>query len=236
NQPKVLHRIGNRSLLSHVLRSCQKSGMEKNIVIVGHGKDKIIGEFSQENVIFKEQRIHEGAPYGTGYAVMQGLDEVDDESTVVILCGDTPLIREETLENLVEYHEKEGFDATVLSAILEDVQGYGRILRDKASNKILKIVEEKDATEKEKTIKEVNSGIYCFSGKALKVALANIDNDNSQNEYYLTDCIRILNEKNYITGGYVIKDHSEIMGVNSRLQLAQCDQIMRNRINKFHFK
>lgn len=233
-QPKVLHKISNRPLLDHVLTSCKNSGIEKNIVIVGHGKEKVIEEFSQEEVIFKEQPTHKGAPYGTGYAVMQGLDEISDESIVIILCGDTPLIREETLEKLMDYHIREGFDATVLSAILEDVKGYGRILREDNSNKILGIVEEKDATEKEKEIKEVNSGIYCFDGKALKTALENIDNDNSQNEYYLTDCISILNEKNYKTGGYVLEDNSEILGVNSRLQLAQCEKIMRDRVNEFH--
>lgn len=234
NMPKVLHKISNRPLLDYVLSSCKNSGIEKNVVIVGHGKDKIIEEFSHEDISFKEQAIGKDLPYGTGYAVMQGLDAVEDDSIVVILCGDTPLIREETLEKLMEYHSREGFDATVLSAILEDTTGYGRILRDENSNKILKIVEEKDASEEEKAIKEVNSGIYCFNGKSLKLALESIDNDNAQNEYYLTDCISILNEKNFKTGGYIIEDNTEIMGVNSRVQLAQCDKIMRHRINEFH--
>lgn len=234
DRPKVLHRVNNKPLLGHVLSSCKNSGIEKNIVIVGHGKDKVIDEFSKENIIFKEQATHEGAPYGTGFAVMQGIDEIEDENIVVILCGDTPLIREETVEKLMEYHIREGFDATVLSAILEDVKGYGRILRDENSKQILKIVEEKDASDTEKMIKEVNSGIYCFTGKALKLALGHIDNDNSQNEYYLTDCISILNENNFQTGAYVIEDKTEILGVNSRLQLAQCEKIMRNRINESH--
>lgn len=234
NIPKVLHKVNNRSLLDHVIQSCKKSGIEKNIVIVGHGKDKVIEEFSHEEVIFKEQAIGEGAPYGTGYAVMQGLDEIGDDSIVVILCGDTPLISEDTLEKLMEYHSSQGFDATVLSAILEDVKGYGRILRDANSNEILRIVEEKDASEEEKAIKEVNSGAYCFNGRALKLALGEIDNDNSQNEYYLTDCISILNKMNYKTGAYVIEDNLEILGVNSRAQLAQCETIMRSRINESH--
>lgn len=232
--PKVLHKINNRPLLDHVIQSCKRSGIEKNIVIVGHGKEEVIKEFSQENIIFKEQPTHEGAPYGTGYAVMQAIDEVDDNSIVIILCGDAPLIRDKTLEKLMDYHVREGFDATVLSAILEDVKGYGRIIRDENSNKILKIVEEKDATELEKEVKEVNSGVYCFNGKALKLALENIDDDNAQNEYYLTDCISVLNDKNYRTGGYVVKDNLEIIGVNSRSQLAQCDKIIRERINELH--
>lgn len=234
NRSKVLHRVNNKPLLGHVLSSCKNSGIEKNIVIVGHGKDKVIEEFSKENIIFKEQATYEGAPYGTGFAVMQAIDEIEDESIVVILCGDTPLIREETVEKLMDYHIRQGFDATVLSAILEDVKGYGRIVRDENSQQILKIVEEKDASEKEKAIKEVNSGMYCFTGRALKLSLENIDNDNSQNEYYLTDCISILNEKNFKTGAYVIEDRNEILGVNSRLQLAQCEEIMRDRINEVH--
>lgn len=233
-RPKVLHKINNKPLLAHVLSTCKNAGIEKKIVIVGHGKEKVIEEFSKEDIIFKDQPIHEGAPYGTGFAVMQGIDEIDDEDLVLILCGDAPLIREESLEKLMEYHRREGFDATVLSAILEDAKGYGRIIRDENTKQILKIVEEKDASEKEKAIKEVNSGIYCFTGRALKLALENIHNDNSQNEYYLTDCISILNENNFKTGAYAIEDHTEILGVNSRLQLAQCDKIIRSRVNEFH--
>lgn len=234
NIPKVLHKVCNKPLLHHVISSCKNADIEKNIVIVGHEKEKIIEEFAHDELIFREQAIGDDAPYGTGYAVMQGLDQVEDDSIVVILCGDTPLISEESLEKLIEYHSKEEFDATVLSAILEDVKGYGRIVRDENSNEILKIVEEKDASQEEKDIMEINSGTYCFNGKALKIALEKIDNDNSQNEYYLTDCISVLNEMNYKTGAYVIEDNEEILGVNSRLQLAQCDSIMRRRINEFH--
>ena len=232
--PKVLHKISNTSMLGHVVKTCKNAGIEKNVVIVGHGKDEIFQVFSQEELLFKEQPIDEGAPYGTGYAVIQALDEVDDHSIVTILCGDTPLVRDDTLKKLMDYHENGGFDATVLSAILEDVKGYGRILRDKNSNKILAIVEEKDASSDEKKIKEVNSGIYCFKGKALKEALKNIDDNNAQKEYYLTDCIGILNDKGYKTGAYVVEDNTEIIGVNSRAQLIQCGEIMRDRINNYH--
>jgi len=233
--PKVLHRICGRPMLEYVLRASNKANIEKNCVIVGHLADMVKDEFKDWDIAFRTQPMGEEYPYGTGYAVMQAMDYIEDNSNVVILYGDTPLIRDETIKKLIDYHEENNYDGTVLTAHLEDPTGYGRIIRDQKGH-ILKIVEHKDATEEELNIKEINSGIYCFKGKDLKDALGKITNDNAQGEYYITDVITILKEEGKRVGAYVIEDSNEIHGVNSRVQLAFCERIMRNRINYRHME
>lgn len=229
--PKVLHKVCNKPILEYVVDSCRNLDVYKNIVVVGHGGDKVKEYFKGYPLIFKEQPIYDGAPYGTGYAVMQALDEITDDSTILILYGDTPLITKETIEKLVDFHKSNEYEATVLSAIIQDPKGYGRILRNSEGN-ILKIVEHKDANEFERDIKEINSGMYCFNGKSFKDALSKITNDNSQNEYYITDVISILNKEGHKVGVCIMDDPMEIHGVNSKVQLAFCEKIMQNRINE----
>lgn len=229
--PKVLHKICGKPLLEYVINAGRRSEVEKNIVIVGHNKEQIIEYFKNEDIVFKEQPTYEGAPYGTGFAVMQAVDEIPDESTVTILCGDTPLITENIIKNLMNYHKEGGYAGTVLTAVLMDAIGYGRIVR-KDNQDILKIVEQKDASKDELKIREINSGIYCFQGKALKESLKKIDNNNAGKEYYLTDVIGILNNAGHKVGAFMIQDSGVIHGVNTRVQLAQCDKVMRMRINE----
>ena len=231
--PKVLHKICGKTLLEYVINACKRANMDKNVVIVGHGKESIIENLKDDNIIFKEQPIYDGAPYGTGFAVMQGLEEVPDDSIVTILCGDTPLITDVTLNKLTKYHKKGNYSGTVLTAVLDDATGYGRIIR-KQSGEILKIVEQRDTNEEEANIKEINSGVYCFNGKALKYALNKIDNNNSQKEYYLTDVVSILNNDGYMVGACIIDNPMEILGVNTRIQLSICEEEMRKRINNNH--
>lgn len=233
--PKVLHRISGKPLLSYVIDQAQDAGISKNVVIVGHGKEAVMESITGENIIYEEQPVHQGAPYGTGYAVMQGMGHVGDEDTVVVLCGDTPLITANTLKELMESHNSQGNHATVLTTLLEDPTGYGRIIR-KDQGSLEAIVEHKDASEDQLEIGEINSGIYCFSGRELKLGLEGIDNDNSQNEYYLTDVVSVLVEGGYRVGAFMIQDASQIHGINSRVQLAQADDIIRERINTGHME
>lgn len=233
--PKVLHRISGKPLLSYVIDQAQDAGISKNVVIVGHGKEAVMESITGENIIYEEQPAHQGAPYGTGYAVMQGMGHVGDEDTVVVLCGDTPLITANTLKELMESHNSQGNHATVLTTLLEDPTGYGRIIR-KDRGSLEAIVEHKDASEDQLEIGEINSGIYCFSGRELKLGLEGIDNDNSQNEYYLTDVVAVLVEGGYKVGAFMIQDASQIHGINSRVQLAQADDIIRERINTGHME
>lgn len=232
---KVLHDICGKPMLDYIVEASKKAEVEKNIVIVGHSGEEVREYFSEEAMIFKTQPIGEDAPYGTGFAVMQAVDEIDDNSTVVILSGDTPLIRDKTINDLINYHNEKDFHGTVLTALLENPKGYGRIVRGK-HGKLRRIVEEKDALGEEKKINEINSGVYCFNGKLLKYALNKISSDNAQNEYYITDVIGILNDEGYNVGAYAIGDSSEISGVNSRVELAFCEKVMRKRINEFHME
>lgn len=234
-RPKVLHRICGMTLLEYVLDASIGAKIEKNIVITGHGGEKVKKHFKDKPIIFKDQPIGEDVPYGTGFAVMQAEDMIEDDSTVVILCGDTPLITADTLKKFVAYHKEGQYHGTVLTALLDEPAGYGRIKRDKKGN-ISKIVEDKDASEEEKEINEINSGIFCFNGRLLKGALKKLDDNNAQNELYITDVVEILNREGYKIGGYIIEDSIEIYGVNSRNQLAFCEKVMRERINKAHME
>jgi len=233
NIPKVLHKICGKPLVDHVLCACKNANIDKNIIIVGHGKDQVMEKIADTNTIFKAQPTYEGAPYGTGFAVLQALGEIEDDSRVVILCGDTPLVSDKTINKLMDYHIGGLYDGTVLTAVLEDATGYGRIIRDK-EGKLNTIVEQKDASVEEKNIKEVNSGMYCFNGKALKSGLSKITNNNSQNEYYLTDVISILKDDGYNVGACIMDEAQEIIGVNNRVQLSLCEEKMRRRINENH--
>jgi len=233
NKSKVLHKVCGKPILSYIVDASKNAAIKKNIVVVGHGGEEVEKCFKEEDVVFVKQPIGENIPYGTGYAVMQAKNYIDNDSNVIILYGDTPLITENTINSLIEYHEKGKFDGTVLTAVLDDPTAYGRIVRDE-SGELVEIVEEKDATVEEKKIKEINSGIYCFRGKLLKDALDKINNDNAQGEYYVTDVIEILKKEGYKVGAYVIDDSTEINGINTRVQLAFSEKMMRARINERH--
>ncbi len=232
---KVLHKLCGKTILSYVVDESKAANLEKNIVVVGHSGEEVREHFKDEPIIFKSQPIGEDFPYGTGYAVMQALDEIEDNSTVVILYGDTPLIQSTTIESLISYHKKNKFKGTVLTAKLSDLEGYGRIVRDEGGH-ISKIVEDRDASPSEKLIDEVNSGIYCFDGRLLKDALSKITADNAQNEYYITDVIEILKRDGHKVGAYLIEDSVEINGINSRVQMAFCEEVLRSRINEYHME
>lgn len=232
---KVLHKVCGKSLLSYVIGASKEANLKKSIVVVGNGSEKVIESIDDEDVTFVTQPTGKDIPYGTGFAVMQGKDYIDDDSCVIILYGDTPLITGETLNNLIEYHNINNNACTVLSAELDNPTGYGRIVRDEYGE-IVSIVEDKDATNEELKIKEVNSGMYCFKGEYLKYALDNLDNNNAQGEYYITDAIQILKDIDVKVGVYKIKNHEEIFGINSRIQLAEAEEIMRKRINLNHMK
>ena len=233
DMPKVLHKVAGKAILSYVVDNCTANAMDKNVVIVGHKKDDVIEYFKDAPLKFIEQKVGEGIPYGTGYAVACAIGEFSDEDMVYILTGDTPLFKEKTIAKFMDYAQSHDFDACVLTAVVSDPFGYGRIIRGQDST-IAGIVEEKDATDKEKAITEVNTGIFAFKGRALKENIGNLSANNKQSELYLTDVIQMLNDKGKKIGGFTMCDEEEMLGINSRVQLAACEKIMRRRINRYH--
>ncbi len=229
-KPKGLHKICGKSMLNYVIDAAKNAGISENILVVGHKKEEVINETKRDGVRHVVQPMGKEYAYGTGFAVMQAKDYINADDYIVILYGDTPLITNKTLEKLISFHKKGNFSATVLTAEFDDPTGYGRIIRDE-NNRIMSIVEHKDTSKEQKDIREINSGIYCFNGNQLRDALDKLDNNNSQNEYYITDAVEIFNKEGLTVGGYKIEDSLEIFGVNSRIQLAQAEKIMRQRIN-----
>lgn len=224
-KPKVLHEVGGKAMLDYVISASEAAGADDTAVIVGYKAD-IVKAALPENITAIEQKEQ----LGTGNAVLQALPFFENfNGNVLVLVGDAPLVRKETLEELVKAHEDGGFSATVLTAVFDDPTGYGRIVKN--GDELIKIVEHKDATDEERGIKEINSGMYCFDAQALKTALQAINSDNVQGEYYLTDTIEILRGMGKKVGSYPTPDVDDIAAVNSKVQLAEIGKIMRRRIN-----
>ena len=221
--PKVMHSLAGKTLIEHVLGTVNQVGIERPLVIVGHGREEIESHIAEraELVIQTEQ-------LGTGHAVMQALPYFDDAQTVLILSGDQPLLKAETLQTLIELHEAQGVSATVLTATMDQPFGYGRVIKN--GEFVVKIAEEKDATFEQRQIHEINTGTYCFKGSALKEALVKITTQNAQGEYYLTEVFDVLLKLGEKVLAYCTPDSNEALGINSRAQLAEAEAILRVRI------
>lgn len=230
NLPKVLHKVCGKEMVNHVIDSIRKSKIDDINIIIGKGAELVKVGTESRKVSYSLQ----AEQLGTGHAVICAKEFLKDKKGVVaIFTGDTPLIKQETIERLVENHINNKNAATILTALVEDPTGYGRIVRK--DNQVLKIVEHKDCNEEELKINEMNSGIYCFDIELLVDALEKLNNNNEQGEYYLTDIIEILKSQNKPIGA-VITDYEETIGVNSRIQLAQAEEILKNRINLKHME
>lgn len=229
--PKVLHKVCGKPLSKWVIDASEAAGADKVCAVVGH-KAETVKEVLGDVCKFALQAEQKG----TGHAVMQAIDVIkNSKGEVVILNGDTPLITAETINKAIEYHKNNGNQATVITAILDDATGYGRIVRDNDGS-VLKIVEQKDASKEEKKINEVNSGMYVFDAQSLVYALDKITPNNAQGEYYLTDTLEILLSAGKKIGGYAISDNDEIRGINDRVQLNEAEKIMQKRINEYHMR
>lgn len=226
---KVLHEILNKSMLDYVIDGSKNCGSNEIAIVVGHKGDEVKETINNNEIHYALQKEQNG----TGHAVMMAKDFIDDDKDILILYGDTPLIEGEKLKIAIEKHKENNAGATVITAITENPTGYGRIVRDN-DKKFMKIVEEKDAVADVKNIQEINTGIYIFNGKILKEALNNLQNNNAQNEYYLTDCLEWIKNKNSLVQPIVADSIESYLGVNSRDQLAIATKIMQKRINKKH--
>ncbi|MFJ6984941.1 MULTISPECIES: bifunctional UDP-N-acetylglucosamine diphosphorylase/glucosamine-1-phosphate N-acetyltransferase GlmU [unclassified Streptomyces] len=228
--PKVLHDICGRSLVGHVLAASRELDPEHLVVVVGHARERVTAHLAEADpaaltAVQEEQN-------GTGHAVRTGLEQLGGavDGTVVVVCGDTPLLTGATLAALTATHHADGNAVTVLTAEVPDATGYGRIVRDDATGAVTAIVEHKDATEAQRALREINSGVFAFDGQLLAEALKQVRTDNSQGEEYLTDVLGILREAGHRVGASVAADHREIAGINNRVQLADARRVLNERL------
>ncbi|MFF3103535.1 bifunctional UDP-N-acetylglucosamine diphosphorylase/glucosamine-1-phosphate N-acetyltransferase GlmU [Viridibacillus arvi] len=228
---KVLHPVCGKPMVEHVVDHIQTLDVERIVTIVGYGAEKV-----KEQLGEKSEYVLQAEQLGTAHAVQQVEPILGElEGTTIVICGDTPLIRPETMKALFEHHESNHAKATILTAIAEDPTGYGRILRS-TDQQVAQIVEQKDATPEQRQVKEINTGTYCFDNKALFAALKLVKNDNAQGEYYLPDVIEILQKQGEVVAAYVTENFAETLGVNDRIALSQAEETMRARINEQHMR
>ena len=228
---KVLHKVAGKSMIEHVVDSVKQAGTDEIVTIVGHGAESVKETLgSQSSYSFQEEQL------GTAHAVKMAADELKGkEGTTLVVCGDTPLITPETLKALADYHEAQQAGVTVLSATADNPFGYGRIVRDQ-DGRLAKIVEQKDATEAEREIDEISTGIFAFDNVLLFELLEKVKNDNAQGEYYLPDVITLALEAGKIADAYRTDDFDEIMGVNDRVALSKAEAAYRERVNEYHMR
>jgi bifunctional UDP-N-acetylglucosamine pyrophosphorylase / glucosamine-1-phosphate N-acetyltransferase len=221
---KVLHRAGGRALIEHVLRACAPLKPRKTIVVVGHQSEQVqtvVEPFDAEPVLQQPQ-------HGTGHAVLASRRALGSAKTLVVLPGDAPLVRTETLRAMIATHRAGNAAATILSAVVSDPSGYGRIVR-KSETAVQAIVEDSQLKEEQREINEINSSIYCFSSEKLWPALAQVKPDNKHREIYLTDAIAVLASRGESVLAQVAADPREVLGCNTRADLAEVDRIFRER-------
>ncbi|MFJ5531553.1 bifunctional UDP-N-acetylglucosamine diphosphorylase/glucosamine-1-phosphate N-acetyltransferase GlmU [Streptomyces sp. NPDC093261] len=227
--PKVLHDICGRSLVGHVLAAARELEPENLVVVVGHAREKVGAHLAEIDPAVRT--AVQAEQNGTGHAVRMALEELGGsvDGTVVVVCGDTPLLTGETLRRLAGTHQEDGNAVTVLTAEVPDATGYGRIVRDD-TGAVTAIVEHKDASDAQRAIREINSGVFAFDGQLLAEALKQVRTDNSQGEEYLTDVLGILRSAGHRVGASVAGDHREIAGINNRVQLAEARRILNDRL------
>jgi bifunctional UDP-N-acetylglucosamine pyrophosphorylase / glucosamine-1-phosphate N-acetyltransferase len=234
--PKVLHEVAGRSLLEHVLAAVEALDPDHLVVVVGHGRDRVVAHLAQ--LAPTALTVVQDQQNGTGHAMRVALDglaaagvSLDGAGPILVVAGDTPLLTAETLRRLLEAHATESASSTVLTAVVEDPTGYGRVLRDPATGHVAGIVEQKDADEAQRAVREINSGVYAFDVAALRDALGRLTTDNAQGEEYLTDVLGLHVAAGLPVAAVVAADEREILGVNDRVQLAGARALLRDRIN-----
>ncbi|WP_210471778.1 bifunctional UDP-N-acetylglucosamine diphosphorylase/glucosamine-1-phosphate N-acetyltransferase GlmU [Sporosarcina sp. 6E9] len=228
---KVLHPVCGKPMVAHVIDNIKKLEAKRIVTIVGHGAEQV-----EQTLGAKSEYVLQEEQLGTAHAVGQADSVLGNlEGTTIVVCGDTPLIRSETMEALIAHHNESGAKATILTAHADDPTGYGRIVRGE-DGQVLRNVEHKDATKEELEVTEINTGTYCFDNKSLFETLKKVTNDNAQGEYYLPDVIGILQAEGARVSAHVTSDFSETLGVNDRVVLSQAEGVMRNRLAEMHMR
>lgn len=228
--PKVLHKVLDKTMLDYVIDASLKAGAEDVCCVVGH-KSMLVKKMIGDRVSYALQREQ----LGTGHAVMQAESFIGDEGNVLVLCGDAPLIRPETITEILDFHTEKKNDVTGVSFLKDDPTGYGRIIRN-GSGEFCAIVEQKDADPSQLEVREVNSGVYVFRAEALKKALSALKNDNAQGEYYLTDTLELIKAAGGRAEVFEAEDEAEFLGVNSKKDLAVVTKALMKRINEKHME
>ncbi len=224
--PKVLHPALGQPLVGHVLAAVRGAGIRRVVAVVGHQAERVERALEGHDLSFALQEPQ----LGTGHAVQKAQPHLADyDGDVVVLCGDTPLLRAETLSSLHATHTEQGARATVLTAEVPDATGYGRIVRAENGD-VLRIVEEKDASTEEKRLREINSGLFVFDSRSLFQALDKVGADNAAREYYLTDTLEILRRDGARVCAYRCGDPREVLGVNTPDQLREVEQLLAQRM------
>jgi bifunctional UDP-N-acetylglucosamine pyrophosphorylase/glucosamine-1-phosphate N-acetyltransferase len=230
NKHKVLHSVCGIPMLKHVTDLAKKLNSTTTVCVIGHEKEQLIPLIEAENISWVEQ----AEQLGTGHAVKMGAAYFADRAVdVLVLYGDTPLMSEDTMQAFLTYHRQNDYQASLISTHMSDPSGYGRILRNQTGD-FYRIVEHKEATEEERRITEINSGICLFKSTTLAVYLDKLKNNNVQGEYYLTDVFEALAADGHAIGAYVCRDPEQLMGVNDRKQLAQAEMTLQKRIIEKH--
>jgi len=233
NKAKVLHEIAGRSIIENVLAAVAPLSAKNTTVVVGADKDEVVEHLSL--ISSKIKIVEQKKRNGTGGAAQIALAEHNGNGTVLILAGDTPLLTSRTLQEFIDAHHNDGNQASVLTTLIPDPTGYGRIIREDFGL-ISQIVEDKDANESQRTIDEINTGVYLFDIQILRQVIDNLESNNAQKELYLTDVIGLINRNGSSAYAILANDYTETIGINDRTQLAECAAIMRDRINYHHMK
>lgn len=230
--PKVLHKIQGLSLLERVINeTLAVKNLQEAVVVTGHKAELVDELLSKAYSPDSVSTVFQSNQLGTGHAVSMAVDKLKDfDGNILILCGDTPLLTTETLDSLVNFHEEQKSDLTVLSAIFDNPTNYGRIIKE--NGKLQKIVEEKDATAEQKAIKEINTGVYCINWQKILPVFSSLKSNNSQNEYYLTDMIEWAVEQGFNTNACILEDNTQSFGINSKEHLMQATKILNERTIK----
>jgi len=229
--PKVLHEVAGQPMLAHVIKGAGLLGADPIVAVIGHGADRVRTACAAPGVTFTLQ----AEQLGTGHALQCAAPELAGfRGDLLLLCGDVPLLRIETLTALLDHHRAEQATVTVLTAILAKPHGYGRIIR--GADGVERIVEEKDATPAERAVGEINTGIYVFAAPRVFSLLAGLTNNNAQGEYYLTDVIAAARSARERVAALAVAHAEEAMGINDRVQLAEAGALLRNRINQGHLR